>query len=260
MDIVIIGSGNVASVMGRKMISVGHKLVQVAGRNPDTTASLAKQFGCSHTLDFSQIVKTAGVYFIAIPDDALENIGDDLNTGSGLTVHSAGSVSANVLSNVSSRYGVLYPLQSLKSDVEKIPDIPLLVDGNSEETRNDILAFATTISSKVMIADDEYRRKIQLAAVLTGNFSNHLFTMAADYCNKESIDFSLLLPLLQESVERLQYYAPEKMQTGPASRNDQGTIQLHSRLLEEYPEMKKIYDAITASIIEHYHQTANLPS
>ena len=242
------------------MVSVGHKVVQVAGRNPNTTPSLAKQLGCPHTHDFSQLVKSAGLYFIAIPDDALVNIDDAFNTGAGLTVHSAGSVPASVLKKISSRYGVLYPLQSLRTDVEKIPDIPLLVDGNSAETRTEILAFATTISPKVMIADDDYRRKIQLAAVLTGNFSNHLFTMAADYCQQESIDFSLLLPLLQESVERLQYYSPEKMQTGPARRNDQGTIQLHSRLLEQYPEVRKIYDAITASIIEHYHQTANQPS
>jgi len=39
------------------------------------------------------------------------------------------------------------------------------------------------------------------------------------------INFNLLLPLISETANRLQYGSPGQMQTGPAIRNDIETIQ-----------------------------------
>jgi predicted short-subunit dehydrogenase-like oxidoreductase (DUF2520 family) len=252
MDIVIVGSGNVATVMGRKMIAAGHRVIQVAGRNEATASQLALRLGALFTTDFSQLDKSASMYFIAIPDNALYGVGQWLNTGKTLTVHTAGSVTKNVLKEVSSNYGVIYPLQSMRADVEEIPEIPLLVDGSSAETLTLIHDFAESLSSMVEPADDDYRKKIHLAAVFTGNFSNHLFALCEKYCEKESLDFSLLFPLLKVLVERLQFYQPGLMQTGPAIRNDHLTIEKHLQMLDEYLPLKKIYEMMTSSI-ETFH-------
>jgi hypothetical protein len=55
------------------------------------------------------------------------------------------------LQNVSERFGVLYPLQSLRKESKHIPDIPLLIDGNTEETIQIIQTFAKTISKKFLM-------------------------------------------------------------------------------------------------------------
>lgn len=248
MDIVIIGSGNVATVMGRKIKAAGHRIVQVAGRSLAGTRKLASLLETSYTTDMSRLKKDAGMYFIAITDDALMSVGDWLNTGDSLTVHTAGSVQMDVLKKTSTHYGVIYPLQSLRSDLPAIPGIPLLADGNSPESLYRILDFARTVSTTVVRAGDGYRKKIHLAAVISGNFSNHLFALAQGYCMQESLDFSLLLPLLKETVARLEHNTPETMQTGPAKRNDISTIQQHLHMLEAYPELKKIYTLLTDSI------------
>ncbi len=198
MDIVIIGSGNVATVMGRKMASAGHRIVQVAGRSM-SVYQLATLLETSFTTDFSRLNRSADLYFVAIPDDAVRSAGEWLQTGDALVVHTAGAVSIRALEAVSSRYGIIYPLQSLRSGVSGIPEIPLLVDGNTPETLDALTDFAKSISSHVVTADDEYRKKIHLAAVFTSNFSNHLYTLASSYCQQESLDFSLLYPLLKRN-------------------------------------------------------------
>jgi predicted short-subunit dehydrogenase-like oxidoreductase (DUF2520 family) len=252
MDIVIIGSGNVATVLGRKMIAAGHRIVQVAGRSPSRTHLLASWLEASSTTDMKKLNRKAGMYLLAIPDDALRSVAEWLHTGDAITVHTSGAVGINVLHKISSRYGIFYPLQSLRTDVTSLPEIPLLIDGNTQETMDLIKDFAHSISTMVIHAGDDYRKKIHLAAVLTGNFSNHLFTLAAEYCKRESLDFSLLLPLLKETVGRLALYPVEDMQTGPARRNDNSTIDNHLQMLEAYPSIKKIYALMTESIRDHY--------
>ena len=252
MDIVIIGSGNVATVMGRKMNSAGHRVVQVAGRSAAGTHKLASLLEASFTTDFSQLKREADLYFIAIPDDALMTAGKWLRTGNALTVHTAGSVSIDALKDISSCYGVVYPLQSLRSDVTTIPEIPLLVDGHSPETQQAICSFARSLSPTVVMADDGYRKKIHLAAVISGNFSNHLFALTDAYCRQESLDFSLILPLLKESIDRLENHPADSMQTGPALRNDMGTIENHLRMLDGYPALKNLYTLLTDSIRAFY--------
>ena len=251
MDIVIIGSGNVATVIGRKMVAAGHNVVQVAGRSM-SVYHLAMQLETSFTTDFSRLKRNAELYFIAIPDDALASASRWLHTGDALTVHTAGSVSVEVLKEISSRYGVVYPLQSLRSDVAEVPEIPLLVDGNTPGTLETISHFARSLSSTVFTADDEYRKKIHLAAVVTGNFSNHLYALAASWCEREGLDFTLLLPLLKEIVARLDKYNVNNMQTGPARRNDAGTMEGHLQMLEDFPGLQKIYTVMSDSIKKHY--------
>jgi predicted short-subunit dehydrogenase-like oxidoreductase (DUF2520 family) len=251
MDIVIIGSGNVATVMGRKMVSAGHHIAQVAGRSM-SVYQLAMQLDASFTTDFSRLNKNADLYFIAIPDDALKTVHQWLETGDAVTVHTAGSVSSGVLKGISSRYGVVYPLQSLRSDVTEIPDIPLLVDGNTDETLAMITHFSRSLSTTVLAADDAYRKKIHLAAVITGNFSNHLYALAATWCEREGLDFNLLLPLIKETVDRLGKYDVDNLQTGPAMRKDEGTIEKHLHMLEDYPGLQKIYTFMSDSIKARY--------
>jgi hypothetical protein len=85
--------------------------------------------------------------------------------------------------------------------------------------------------------------------VIVNNFVNHLYALAESYCNSEGIDFELLIPLIKETAERVQYITPLQSQTGPALRNDTDTIQKHIELLQKYPALKRIYETFTGSIV-----------
>lgn len=249
MRVVVIGSGNVATVLGRRMKAMGHEPLQVVSRNLDHARVLANELNCEATGPYGQVNKSADLYLIAVNDNALLEINKQFHLGRLLVVHTAGSMSMDVLQSVSSNFGVLYPLQSLFKNMEPDTDIPFLVEGNSPETQTIIADFAGTLSGKVANATDEERLKLHVAAVVVNNFTNHLYALVEEFCRKENVDFNLLVPLIQETAQRLATHSPSSMQTGPAIRNDLVTVEKHLRLLARFPVLKSLYLKFTDSIM-----------
>lgn len=248
MRIVLIGTGNVATVVGRKISRAGHEIGQVYGRSAVPTKTLAGQLQAAYTTQLEQLDTSADIYIIAVADAAIPAVAASLSLKDRLVVHTAGSVSREVLKTSSARYGVLYPVQSLRREMQYLPDIPFLVDANTPGDLDILRDFAGTMASPVGIAGDEQRLKLHVAAVMVSNFTNHLYTLADRYCEGEQVDFSLLYPLIRQVAERLQYLSPQEAQTGPAIRHDTPTIQKHLALLEQHGELKELYAWFTKSI------------
>ncbi|HEY4291177.1 MAG TPA: DUF2520 domain-containing protein [Puia sp.] len=252
MKVVIIGSGNVATVMGSRIAAAGHTILQVVARREEPAARLAALLGCGYSLESQAIVREADLYIAAISDKALAGLAQVLQLPGRLVVHTAGAMSSDVLLNVSASSGVLYPLQSLRSDVRPFPEFPLLVAANRPEDLPVIEAFARTISDQVQQADDETRLKLHVAATMVNNFSNYLYTGASVFCAAEKLDFSLLLPLIRETAGRIAAYPPQDVQTGPAVRGDEGTIRRHLEILSNYQDLIELYRLFTIQIQEFY--------
>lgn len=250
MQVVIIGSGNVATVLGRLCKQNGHEIVQVVSRHAGHAKILADELDCGYTDYGGEMNRRAAVYLLAVADTALFDLDDNFSLGNKLVLHTAGSVSKDVLKKSSVNYGVLYPLQSLRKEMEYSNDIPLLIDGNTAGTISLVTDLAKTISSNVSTANDEERLKLHVAAVVVSNFTNHLYALAADFCKKEHVDFTLLMPLIKETAERIQHASPADVQTGPAVRNDIFTIEKHLRILTAHPVLKYIYIKLTDSIMK----------
>lgn len=248
MEIVIIGTGNTATVLGRKLKSAGHKIVQVFGRDSMAASQLAYELGTESTTYWNVVYRDADLYILAVSDIAIEEILHELQLPDKTIVHTAASVSKNILKNASHHFGVFYPLQSLKKEIGHIPDIPIVIDASDDSTMRELEVLAHSISDKVVEAGDEQRMKLHLAAVVVNNFVNHLYALAESYCNNEGIDFDLLVPLIKETAERIQFISPAQSQTGPALRNDRTTIEKHLELLKRYPHLRKIYETFTESI------------
>jgi len=249
MKIVIIGSGNVATALGRLFVKNNHEIIQVVSRNVDHAKVLANELNCPFIDDSGIIDRSADLYLIAISDGALYSLNNKIHLEKKLVLHTAGSVPKNVLKDISVNYGVLYPLQSLRKEVNSQNDIPFLIDGSSEETLTMIEDFAKSISMNVEKASDDKRLKLHVAAVVVSNFTNHLFALAEDFCSKENIDFKLLAPLIKETADRTATLSPAEMQTGPAVRNDVFTLDKHLQLLANHPKLKYVYLKLTDSII-----------
>jgi predicted short-subunit dehydrogenase-like oxidoreductase (DUF2520 family) len=249
MKIVMIGSGNVATVLSRLCNIKGHQIIQVISRQMDNAKKLANEFGCTCTDGEGKPDTSADIYIVCISDNALFSLNKSFSLGNKLIVHTAGSVSKDVLNDISSNYGILYPFQSLRKEMEAIPEIPLLIDGNTEETISVIESFAKTLSPIVKKTTDDERLKLHVAGVVVNNFTNHLYTLAQEFCQKEQIEFSLLYPLIRETAERVAKYAPKDVQTGPALRNDVFTLDKHLRILTAHPKLKYLYLKFTDSIM-----------
>ena len=250
MRVVIIGSGNVASVLGRLIQKNDHEIVQVISRNADHAKLLAQELQCPFSDNNTTVDMSAGLYLVAVNDSALYELNKTFHIGNKLILHTAGSVPKDVLKDVSVNYGVLYPLQSLRKEMVYPNDIPFLIDANTDETITLTEDFARTISGTVARACDEERLKLHVAAVIVSNFTNHLYALAEEFCEKEKVDFKLLAPLIKETAQRVETHSPTDVQTGPAARNDIFTLDKHLRLLSNHPRLKYIYLKLTDSIMK----------
>lgn len=250
MNIVIIGTGNTATVLGRKFLEAGHSIVQVAGRDAGKTSALATLLKAAPVTDWKKITHEADVYLLAVSDEAMEVLAAEIKLPGRVVAHTAASVSREVLKTVSPHYGVFYPLQTLRKETSRLPVIPVLIDGSDAETKKILKELAASISSQeVLEANDAQRMKLHIAAVIVSNFTNYLYSVAAAYCSKEGLDFKQLLPLIEETALRLLDMSPHQAQTGPARRQDEATIQKHLALLEQHPNAKKLYQFLSAAIM-----------
>ena len=252
MNVVLIGTGNTATILGRLIKQTGHDVLQVYGRSADHASMLASSLGCDYTISLDSLDQRGDLYIIAVTDSAISSIVSGWKFPRKMLVHTAGSVSKDVLQTASKNYGVLYPLQSFRKEVADITSIPFLVDANTGDDLRLLYDFACTLSGNVKKADDKERATYHLAAVVLNNFTNHLITLTNEFCVQTKTDFSLLVPLLKQLPDRLMQYSPRELQTGPAIRNDQSTIVKQLGLLEEFPELKNLYTLFTKSI-QAYH-------
>ena len=181
MRIVLIGSGNTATVLGRLFKKNNHEVIQVMSRHIANAQILADELGCSYTNYDGVTDMTADIYLVAISDGVLFDLNKSFSLGNKLIIHTAGSVTKEVLKDISTNYGILYPFQSLRKEIDFVPEIPLLVDGNTDEAITLIEDLAKSISPFVKRTNDEERLKLHVAGVVVNNFTNHLYNVADDF-------------------------------------------------------------------------------
>lgn len=252
MRIVMLGSGNTATVLSNLISKSGHQIIQVVSRKEENARVLADIHGASTASLHAEQFAEAEIYILALNDATLEHLEKIPALKGKFMVHTSGAVPMNVFKNITSTYGVLYPLQSLSMYVEQLPEIPFLIDANTTENLHRVLGFAKTLSDKVVEANDFQRLNYHVAAVFVNNFTNHLYALAELFCKKEKIDFDTLYPLIDETTRRAKSSSPFLTQTGPAMRDDIYTLNRHLQALASNPDMKYIYLKLTESIIKHH--------
>jgi len=249
MRIVIIGTGNTATVLGRLFHGAGHTILQVVGRTSTHLKQLGNILRSTITSNPKELNTEGDLYIIAVSDNAISQVASWLRVDKKLVVHTAGSVDIEIISGCSKNYGVLYPLQSLRKEMDELPHVPFLVEGNTKDDGALIHDLASTISGNVKFATGHQRLMTHIAAIMVSNFTNHLYSIAEEFCVKENIDFGLLKPLIIETAQRIQTMSPSVVQTGPAIRKDIHTLDKHLRLLTAYPKLKTTYLRLTDSIM-----------
>ncbi|MCK0145506.1 DUF2520 domain-containing protein [Arenibacter sp. F26102] len=251
ISIVILGTGNVAKHLfdvfwGNKEINV----LQVLGRNKHKLSYFKDKVDTS--TDFSKILD-ADIFLIAVSDDSVAEVAQFLNGKNGLVAHTSGSVPIAALGN-KSRRGVFYPLQSFSEGKPiDFKTVPICIEAENEVDLKQLQKLAQQVSLQIHEISSEQRKSIHLAAVFANNFTNHLFTIASEICADNDLPFSILTPLIKETVEKMGCLAPFDAQTGPAKRNDIRTMESHLNQLKN-KNYQDIYSLLSKSIKEKYGQ------
>ena len=238
MRIVVIGTGRLASNLVPALQKVGHEVRVVNSR---TLEGLPNE---------------ADAFVIAVKDDALESVARRVVRGREEQVffHTAGSMPLSVFKGIARHYGVFYPMQSFSKERQvDFADVPIFLEGCDDKAIQTAHAIAETISRKVYELTTAERRYLHLAAVFACNFANHCYALSAKVLEQHGLPFDVMLPLIDETARKVHTMHPVPAQTGPAIRWDENVMSAQKALLDNEPEMQKIYELMSNSIHKLSH-------
>lgn len=252
MNISIIGSGNVATHYGKAFHRAGHRIGQIWSREFDHAEQLAVQVDAEPIDKLDFLRPDADLYILAVSDDALFDLALDLRLRDAVVLHTSGSVSMSVLRPISRKHGVLWAPQSFVRTVEMdYSQLPFCIEASTPEVYSLIESLARTVSSHTYSIGGEQRQWLHLTSVMVNNFGNAVNALAQDLLQTQNIPFAILQPLVQITAEKAQQSLDSslwRLQTGPAVRRDEKTLDRHRSMLKDDPRLLQLYDLLTSLI------------
>jgi hypothetical protein len=89
--------------------------------------------------------------------------------------------------------------------------------------------------------------------VFANNFVNACFIGANEVIKgNESLKFDYLLPIIQQTIDKISVGNPTESQTGPAKRNDVSTMSEHLKMLSNSTSEQELYSAISKYIKQNF--------
>lgn len=232
MNIVIIGKGNVATNLEYAFRKKGVACQMVSSREG---------------LDQLPV---ANVYIYAVRDEALPNVVAQIKgMGKALHLHTSGTMPITIFGEDKPHAGIFYPFQTFSKEriIEDFSTVPIFFEACGIDDISAVYSLALTITSHVYETTQHDRERLHVAGVFACNFTNLMYTMAAELLQNTHIPFSALLPLIDETAQKIHSLAPCDAQTGPARRGDENVMHHHMTILKN-EEKKAIYQLLSQAI------------
>ena len=237
MQIVLIGTGRLATNLEPALAAAGHEVVMVNSR---TLEGLPME---------------ADAFVIAVKDSVLAEVIAVVTKGreSQVFMHTAGSMPLVLFQGKARHYGVFYPMQTFSKERRvDFSEIPVFIEASDDQSMQTIRQLAESITGRVYELSSADRQYLHLSAVFACNFANHCYVMAAEILEKHGMNFDVMLPLVDETARKVHHLHPLEAQTGPAVRYDENVIRHQMQLLSDDPAMKDLYERMS----QHIHQKA----
>jgi len=252
-NIAFAGSGNVACHLAKGLQMQGYRISNVWSRDFSNAMALAKGFNSRACQEISGLREGTDLIIIAVADKAIEEVARNIGEFDGIVVHTAGSVSIDVLKGNIENSGVFYPLQTFSKVIPvDLMEVPFFLESSSIEVLQVLEEVASKLSTRVYNADSHQRILLHVAAVFTGNFSNLMYVIGNEILENANLPSDLLHPLILEIARKAATGDPLQMQTGPARRKDTVTIEKHISALASMPEYADLYRLLANLISNKY--------
>jgi len=249
MRISLLGAGNLGTRLGIALKAAGHEFVQVYSRTEDSARTLADLLGAQAVIRPEALQSDASLYICALKDDVVPDVLKKVDVGNGILVHTAGSLSLEILKPFAAKTGVFYPLQTFNKERDvDFSTIPVFVEASDKVVLYMLKQLAADLHCEIYDATSEQRLKLHLSAVFACNFVNYLYSVSNDLLAEQNLPFEVLKPLILETAAKVQHNAPANVQTGPAVRFDHTVMDKHLTLLEKHPAWKTLYKELSAGI------------
>lgn len=231
MNIVIIGQGNVATNLDYAFRKQGVACQMVSSRE-----------------GLDQL-PAANVYIYAVRDEALPSVvAQVVGVEKSLHLHTSGTMPITIFGEDKPHAGVFYPFQTFSKTrvIENFSTVPIFFEARGIDDISAVYTLALAITNHVFETTQHDRERLHVAGVYACNFTNLMYTMAAELLQNTHIPFKALLPLIDETSAKIHALSPREAQTGPARRGDENVIAHHLSLLTE--EQSAVYQLLSDEI------------
>ena len=231
MNIVIIGQGNVATNLDYAFRKKGVACQMVSSRE-----------GLNR-------LPAANVYIYAVRDEALPSVvAQVVGVEKSLHLHTSGTMPITVFGEDKPHAGVFYPFQTFSKSrvIEDFSTVPIFFEARGIDDISAVYSLALAITSRVYETSQHDRERLHVAGVFANNFTNLMYTMAAELLQGTHIPFKALLPLIEETAAKIHTLSPRDAQTGPARRGDENVMSHHLSLLTE--QQRQVYQLLSDEI------------
>ena len=260
MRIAVIGAGRVATNLAPALQQSGVEgveIIEVWSRSRASAEVLASRVGCCASWgSYDAVTRDADLYILALKDDVLTEAVRQLHSGreQALMAHTAGSMSLSLFADAGHERGaVFYPMQTFSKERRVDFDtVHFFIEAAQEADAQLLTRLATSLAGDAELvhrSTSALRRQLHLAAVFACNFANHCFTISDELLHECNLDFSVMLPLVEETVAKLHDLPPRAAQTGPAVRRDEQVMGLQRAMLLNRPDLQRLYTLLSEGIM-----------
>lgn len=200
----------------------------------------------SNLTDSSYVFSDEAIVFLCVNDD---QISDSLkyleNFDSERVILSGGYQFVDGI--IPPKVSVVYPLYSFVKKINVDWNVvPIFVESPSQSV---VEILRDLHLEQITYLNSDQRNLLHVAAVFANNFTNAIY-MAAQEVLKSSPELKMefLLPIIQQTIDKLKFNNALDIQTGPAKRGDLQTIKRHEHLLNGLASEQKLYLAVTEYI------------
>lgn len=258
-SISFIGAGNVATHFAKAFYTAGIQIDSIVSRRLATAKKLAAEVKATPTSSFKKLNKESDLYLIAVPDDAIEDVINQLAQqldSESKVIHTSGATPMTLVNRHFSHAGVLWPPQSLSKHKQiHFSTVPICFGATTIALKKALHQLVIKVTPHVQEVNDKQKLALHLAAVFANNFSNHMYSIAYDLCREHDLDFKLLYPIILETSQKIIGEEPHLMQTGPAIRDDESSMKKHLGLLKSHKAYRALYTSISKSIQQYNSDT-----
>jgi predicted short-subunit dehydrogenase-like oxidoreductase (DUF2520 family) len=263
----IVGGGRVGRALGRRLHELGWRVGGVTGRSISTARAAVRAIGAGQPLDApTHQVLNSRVVLITTPDGAIESVAKNLAQLGGsewsgkVALHTSGSLDSSVLqplADLGAATGSMHPMQTFSN--QNLPDLANCIfgiDGSpaalqvARKMIHQMGGVAVRLSGANKAA---YHAAGSFACVYVLALMETATRLLMTQGFKRRQAMRALLPLVRQTLDNFESVGPLAAWTGPLSRGDFSTIELHVKALAdfepEYLEAYKTLSRLTAEVL-----------
>jgi len=247
--IYIVGYGNLGKHLSEYFIQ---NSINFGGIFTDQSISIAG-IDIYRKSEINAILKGGDVLFVTTKDDEIANVIQQVENPDVVKIYCSGSVSLESLSTISN-CGVWYPLYSFSGNTSiDWKKVPVFIEYSNEYVFELLSNICGELNKPFQVLDSNQRKQLHLAAVFANNFVNACFIGANEVIKEnESLKFDFLMPIIQQTIEKVAIGNPKDCQTGPAKRYDVSTMSEHLKMLSNSTAEKELYSSISKFIQQKF--------